>query len=210
MYIMALGDHFTPVLYLDEVPEEYCISLAGDVCPPEVHFPSVRNHRLDLLKIMERYSTISNLRFVIFDRLGWDLPENNIGFFIDVFPGTTLFDLGYLINEFEELLGVPVGIAARLKIMPPSRLLRKYRSELLKVMERHPSLSNLRVLGSVARGEDPLDCELYFWVDFVGEDASDSFFVLRDEFEKILGIRVSIHMFLPQLNYRSLVLLNDL
>ena len=74
--------------------------------------PSERlhQHRAEVLEIMQRYPMISNLRVVGSVARGEDTPESDIDFLVDAAPGTTLFDLGGLYEDFEELLGVSVSI----------------------------------------------------------------------------------------------------
>jgi len=213
MRVIVLGDRFHRILFLQSPYEEDCVPLAGDVCPPEVHFPSVREHRQGLLEIMRRYRRISNLRFIVFAGPPVpDPPEDDIGFCVDVFPGATLFDLGCLIKEFQELLGIPVGISASLKIESSSQLLRKYRSELLGIMARYSSISNLRVIGFVAMGDDVSVCEVDFLVDcdFVRGVDVDDYIKLRDEFESVLGVSVCFHSSRVGGDYGPVVPLADL
>ena len=49
--------------------------------------------------------------------------------------------------------------------MRPSQILRKRRAEMLEIMKRYPMLANLRVFGSVARGDDTEKSDIDFLVD---------------------------------------------
>jgi predicted nucleotidyltransferase len=49
--------------------------------------------------------------------------------------------------------------------MRPSQILQNRRAEVLEIMKRYPRLSNLRVFGSVARGEDAENSDVDFLVD---------------------------------------------
>jgi predicted nucleotidyltransferase len=50
-------------------------------------------------------------------------------------------------------------------IMRPSQILHQNRSKVLETMISYPMLANLRVFGSVARGEDTEDSDIDFMVD---------------------------------------------
>lgn len=70
----------------------------------------LQNNREAILEIMTRYPMISNLRVVGSVARGEDTENSDIDFLVDVAPGTTLFDVGGLHEDLEELLGVPVDI----------------------------------------------------------------------------------------------------
>ena len=53
---------------------------------------------------------ISGLRVVGSVARGEDTPESDIDFFIDTASEATLFDIGGLHEDLEDLLGVPVSI----------------------------------------------------------------------------------------------------
>ncbi|MDL2285856.1 nucleotidyltransferase family protein [Desulfococcaceae bacterium OttesenSCG-928-F15] len=71
---------------------------------------SLHTHRKAVLKILERYPMFSNLRLVGSVARGEDTEGSDIDFLVDAAPGTTLFDLGGLHEDLEELLGVSVDI----------------------------------------------------------------------------------------------------
>lgn len=54
--------------------------------------------------------------------------------------------------------------------MRPSEILALHKDEILERFEKHPKLSNLRVFGSVARGEDTEESD----IDFLIEAAPDA------------------------------------
>lgn len=56
---------------------------------------------------------------------GQDVEGSDLDLLVDALPGTTLFDLGGLQIELEELLGVPVGLVT------PGDLPKKFRDQVL-------------------------------------------------------------------------------
>lgn len=67
-------------------------------------------HRKEILEILSRYPMISNVRIVGSVARGEDTENSDVDFLVDTAPGTSLFDLGGLHEDLEELLGVPVDI----------------------------------------------------------------------------------------------------
>jgi len=67
-------------------------------------------HRKEILEIMGRYPMISRPRVVGSVARGEDTPMSDIDFFIDTAPETTLFDIGGLYEDLEDLLGLPINI----------------------------------------------------------------------------------------------------
>lgn len=67
-------------------------------------------HRKEILEILARYPMISNVRIVGSVARGEDTEESDVDFLVDTLPGTSLFDLGGLHEDLEELLGIPVDI----------------------------------------------------------------------------------------------------
>lgn len=67
-------------------------------------------HRQTILEIMTRYPMLTNLRVIGSVARGEDTGDSDIDFLVDAARGTTLFDLGGLHEDLEELLGVPVDI----------------------------------------------------------------------------------------------------
>jgi len=70
----------------------------------------LENHRAEVLEIMRRYPVLANLRIVGSVARGEDTEDSDIDFLVDPLPGATLFDLGGLHEDLEELLGVPVDV----------------------------------------------------------------------------------------------------
>jgi predicted nucleotidyltransferase len=68
------------------------------------------SYRSELREIMKRYPMFANLRVVGSVARGEDTEESDIDFLVDPLPGTTLFKLGGVYEDFEALLGVPVHI----------------------------------------------------------------------------------------------------
>jgi predicted nucleotidyltransferase len=54
-------------------------------------------------------------------RYGTDIDGSDIDLLVDTLPGATLFDLGGLLEELEELLGVPVDLLIPADIPPQFR-----------------------------------------------------------------------------------------
>ncbi|WP_431258983.1 nucleotidyltransferase family protein [Roseateles chitinivorans] len=75
--------------------------------------------------IVARYPTTANLRVYGSVLHGKDRDNDELDFLVDALPGTTLFDLGGLYADLEELLGVPVSL-----LTPPEVPVR-YRSQVL-------------------------------------------------------------------------------
>jgi predicted nucleotidyltransferase len=46
--------------------------------------------------------------------------------------------------------------------MLPSKLLHQHRAVVLAIMQRYPMFANLRIIGSIARGEDTEDSDIDF------------------------------------------------
>jgi len=67
-------------------------------------------HREKILEIMGRYPMFSNLRLIGSVARGEDTENSDIDFLIDSAPGASLFDVGGLREDLEDVLGVPVDI----------------------------------------------------------------------------------------------------
>ena len=76
--------------------------------------------------------------------------------------------------------------------MLPSQILRKHRAEVLEIMKRYPKLANLRVIGSVARGEDIEGSDIDFIVDPISGATLFDVGGLREDLEELLGVSVHI------------------
>ena len=76
--------------------------------------------------------------------------------------------------------------------MLPSQILHEHRAEVLEVMKRYPMFAHLRIIGSVARGEDTEDSDIDFLVDALSNATLCDLGGLIEDFEEILGISVDI------------------
>ena len=76
--------------------------------------------------------------------------------------------------------------------MLPSQILHKHRAEVLEVMKRYPMFVNLRIIGSVARGEDSEDSDIDFLVDALPEATLCTLGGLIEDLEALLGISVDV------------------
>ena len=70
----------------------------------------LHRYRAEVLEIMKRYPVLTNLRVIGSVARGEDTEDSDIDFIVDPSPGATLFDVGGLLEDLEELLGVPVHI----------------------------------------------------------------------------------------------------
>lgn len=76
--------------------------------------------------------------------------------------------------------------------MLPSELLYIHRKEILEIMARYPMISNLRVVGSVARGEDTGDSDIDFFVDTAAGTTLFEIGGLHEDLKDLLGVPVDI------------------
>ena len=76
--------------------------------------------------------------------------------------------------------------------MLPSQILQKHRSEIREIMERYPTLANLRVFGSVARGEDAENSDIDFLVDPLPGATYFDLGGLHEDLEDLLGVEVDV------------------
>lgn len=88
--------------------------------------PSValNEHRADIRKIVTA-NKAANPRVFGSVLRGEDLDGSDLDILVDVLPGATLFDLGGIQYELEELLGVPVDL------LTPGEISSKFRAEVL-------------------------------------------------------------------------------
>ena len=84
--------------------------------------------------------------------------------------------------------------------MLPSQLLEKHRLEVLEIMKRYPRLSNLRIVGSVARGEDTEESDIDFLVDLAPDAGLFDLGGLHEDLEELLGVPVDVISSRVQLN----------
>lgn len=75
--------------------------------------------------------------------------------------------------------------------MRPSEALAKHRDEVLAIIARYP-VSNPRIFGSVARGEDREDSDLDILVDRHGPMSFGDLFRLEEELAVVLGCPVEV------------------
>lgn len=75
--------------------------------------------------------------------------------------------------------------------MRPSEALAKHRDEVLAIIARYP-VSNPRVFGSTARGEDTEGSDLDLLVEHSGQASTFDLARLETELEKVLHTRVEI------------------
>jgi predicted nucleotidyltransferase len=76
--------------------------------------------------------------------------------------------------------------------MLPSELLHIHREEIRGIVGRYPRLSNLRVVGSVARGEDNEGSDVDFLVDLASGATLFDLGGLHEDLEDLLGIPVDV------------------
>ncbi|MBB3233222.1 nucleotidyltransferase family protein [Phyllobacterium endophyticum] len=69
-----------------------------------------------------RFDKLANLRVFGSVLHGTDKDGSDLDLLVDTLPGTTLFDLGGLQDELEELLGVPVDLLTPGDLPPKFRI----------------------------------------------------------------------------------------
>lgn len=85
---------------------------------------ALREHR-DAVRNAARRHRVANPRIFGSTLRGADRDGSDLDLLVDALPGTTLFDLGGLQVELEELLGVPVDL------LTPGDLPAKFRERVL-------------------------------------------------------------------------------
>ncbi len=70
----------------------------------------LQTHREDVKRIMKQYPRLAALRVCGSVARGEDSEKSDIDFLVEPGPEATLFDLGGLREDLEELLGVPVDV----------------------------------------------------------------------------------------------------
>lgn len=76
--------------------------------------------------------------------------------------------------------------------MLPSEIVKLHREEILQLMQKYPRLTNLRIFGSVARGEDTEESDVDFVVDsYPGATLFDMGGLLED-LQTLLGVPVDL------------------
>ncbi|CAK7022969.1 MAG: hypothetical protein DELT_02488 [Desulfovibrio sp.] len=76
--------------------------------------------------------------------------------------------------------------------MLPSELLHMHRKEVLEILARYPMISNMRIVGSVARGEDTEESDIDFLVDTDPETTLFDIGGLHEDLVELLGVPVDI------------------
>jgi len=76
--------------------------------------------------------------------------------------------------------------------MLPSELLHIHRKEILEILARYPMISNVRIVGSVARGEDTEDSDIDFFVDTAPGTTYFDIGGLYNDLEELLDAPLSI------------------
>ncbi len=76
--------------------------------------------------------------------------------------------------------------------MLPSELLRIHRGELLEILARYPMISNVRLVGSVARGEDTEKSDIDFLADAAPGTTLFDVGGLHEDLVDLLGVPVDI------------------
>lgn len=76
--------------------------------------------------------------------------------------------------------------------MKPSELLEKHRKEVFEILKRYPMISNVRLVGSVARGDDTEESDIDFLVDTAHGASLFDIGGLREDLESLLGVSVDI------------------
>ena len=76
--------------------------------------------------------------------------------------------------------------------MLPSQILHNHRSEVLEILARYPMISKVRIVGSVARGDDTEGSDIDFLVD--GAPGTTYFDIggLHEDLADLLGVPVDI------------------
>ena len=76
--------------------------------------------------------------------------------------------------------------------MLPSQTLQIHRMEVLEIMQRYHLLTNLRIVGSVARSEDTENSDIDFLVDPLPEASLSDLGGLQEDLQELLGVPVSV------------------
>jgi predicted nucleotidyltransferase len=72
----------------------------------------LQTRKHEIRTILARYPMLSNIKVCGSVARGEDAEGSDIDFLVEPGPGTTLFDLGGLREDLEDLLGVPVDIVS--------------------------------------------------------------------------------------------------
>jgi predicted nucleotidyltransferase len=69
----------------------------------------IRRKRKDILRLAKRYG-VTEMRIFGSVARGEDIPASDIDFLVEMEPGRSLFDLGGLLMDLENLLGFKVDV----------------------------------------------------------------------------------------------------
>jgi uncharacterized protein len=73
------------------------------------HAEQIKHNRKDILRLAKRYG-VTDMRIFGSTACGEDTPESDIDFLVDLEPGRSLFDVGGLLVDLENLLGCKVDV----------------------------------------------------------------------------------------------------
>jgi predicted nucleotidyltransferase len=76
--------------------------------------------------------------------------------------------------------------------MLPSQRLQRHRDAVLALLAQYPMISNVRIVGSVARGEDTEDSDIDFLVDAAQGTTLFDIGGLHEDLVDLLGVPVDI------------------
>ncbi|MDR3361353.1 MAG: nucleotidyltransferase domain-containing protein [Desulfovibrio sp.] len=74
----------------------------------------------------------------------------------------------------------------------PSERLHIHREEILEILGRYPMIYNVRIVGSVARGEDTEDSDIDFLVDTTPETSLFDLGGLHEDLAELLGVSIEL------------------
>jgi predicted nucleotidyltransferase len=77
-------------------------------------------------------------------------------------------------------------------MMLPSEIVKLRRDEIIQLMQKYPRLTNLRIFGSVARGEDTEKSDIDFVIDPCPGATLFDMAGLLAELEELLGVPVDL------------------
>lgn len=76
--------------------------------------------------------------------------------------------------------------------MRPSELLHRHREEILEILAKYPMISNVRIVGSVARGEDTEESDIDLLLDTAPGATLFDIGGLSEDLADLLGVPVDI------------------
>lgn len=76
--------------------------------------------------------------------------------------------------------------------MKPSEILANHRAEVFAILQRYPMISNVRIVGSVARGDDTEESDIDLLVDTAPGTTLFDLGGLYEDLQALLGVRVDI------------------